>query len=396
MGIIALVSGVLWYGLRHVRHVRMALSVLIVITLGVRTTNHIPVYTNEKTLWEHVITNNCAPWMALNNLGVIYRDTGKGDIAQTYFKQAIVHRPNEYSIYNNLGMAYRDKKQYDLAANVLEHALPLETRGVTLYASLARVRELQGHPHQAIKLLGKATALQKGRADLWLNMGIIQMQQHLWQEAQDAIQTTLKLDPHNLNAWLALSKINKTISTPESVIDTYHQALTFLPDNTTLHNDLALLAATMGDSDLAIKHWKIAIALEPDNSMCTLNLGTLYLKRKQWDQARLWLSRTHELPLHSPSVLPKLALCLLNDPNANSADWQLAREYMLTFKQFTPPLSPADQQLLATACEAAGDYQSAINVLLPLIESLSTSTTDDLQLLQQLKAQLERCQNTLK
>lgn len=398
MGIIALVSGVYWHGLRDIPKVRMVIAMLIVTILGVRATNYIPVYSNQQTLWQHVIANNAAPWMALNNLGVIHRDQGELNQAEICFKQAIVHRPTEYSSYNNLGLVYRDKEQYDRAFAVLEHGLPFDTRGVTLYASMARVREMQGRPLDAIALLDIATQKKPGRADLWLNMGILQIQQQLWDDARKSLQQAVNRDPSNTKAWRALARTSTSPDAYRQMIDIYKKALAFHPDDASLHGELAVIAAMAGDDELAIEHWGIALKLEPGNRQYTLNLGKMYYKRRQWKQAIEFLTKLTGGGLYDPKsrLFPMLAVCLLNDPDATPTNWQLARRYMLEFKvrnqQNKSELSMEDRQLLATACEAAGDYAGAMSELRELIDLLTSSPKPDQSLLDALKTQFLRCQ----
>ena len=395
MGIIAVVAGLLWHGLRNFPKVRLTASMLIIVLLSLRTTTYIPAYTNQQTLWQHVIANNNAPWMALNNLGALYRDAGEHDKAMICFKQGIIHRPNEYSIYNNLGLTYRDLQQYDRAARVLEYALPLETRDVTLYATLARVRELQGHPLEAIRLLKIATSKRPARIDLWLNMGILQIQQRQWQDAETAIQYVLKHDPYQPKAWLAMGQILQVSSSPKEVADHFTKALTYLPNDASLHNQAALARFKINEPDTAIKHLQVAVQLNPDTVEYLANLGSIYLKQKQWTQAKRWLKRASVIDPNRPVVLRNLAMCLLNDPASTSDDLQLAKASLLHLKQIDPQLSIADQKLLATACEATGDYAGAIQILQPLLKVLTTSPTPPQSEIDSIRRQLNRCNQAL-
>lgn len=395
MGILALFSGVFWHLLRGVPHLRTLLAIVIVLVLGIRTFCYIPVYTNQQTLWQHVIAHNRAPWMALNNLGIFYRENGQNDLAQSCFKQAIIHRPQEPNAYNNLALLYRDTQHYEQAGLLLEHALPIVQREVSLIATLARVRELQGQPDQAIRLLKCALNKQPGNADWWLNLGILQMHQQQWADAQDALQQSLKLAPQTSKAWHAWGQTLAALQQPQQVLACYQQAVAQLPEDASLHNQLALAAVKVDQPQLAIQSWLQATRLAPDEPDYALNLGAIHLKNKQWHEARKWLEKAKTLSPNRPAALRNLALCLLNDPQTQLPDWREAQALMLHLQSVASPLDFADQHLLATACEAAGDYAQAVEVLRSLIASIKQSPSLNQALLTQLSASLQRCQKAI-
>jgi tetratricopeptide (TPR) repeat protein len=390
MGIIALFSGIVWHGLRTRCQLRLALSVVIVIALGIRTLAYIPVFTNQTTLWQHVITHNHAPWMALNNLGVIYQNQKENDKAELCFKYAIVLRPQEWNTYNNLGILYRDMGRYDQAARLLEHALPLETRSVTLYATLARVREKQGDIQQAIALLQQAATKQTQDASLWVNAGILQLQLKAYDNARKSLEHALELAPHSDKAWLALGRTYEDQNQLKDAIACYRKAVLHIPKSSVLYNRLALTCMQDNQPDQAIDAWLIAVQHAPKEPEYVANLGAAYLKTRQWSQARMWLRKARELAPHRPAVLRNLILCLLNDPQSSVNDWQQARECADTLLGQTSFVSTADYQLHATACEAAGDFAAAIKSL-----AIAIQRTHDVQQLKALQQQLRRCEQHL-
>jgi type IV pilus assembly protein PilF len=57
------------------------------------------------------------------------------------------------------------------------------------------------------------------------------------------------------------------------------------PNNPEIQHDLACAYAEIEENDLALQHFKKAIALKPDFSEAINNLGILYSKMKDWDNA---------------------------------------------------------------------------------------------------------------
>lgn len=395
MGIIALFCSVFWIALKRVPKLRMTLAVVILTGLGLRTAWYIPVFTNQTTLWQYVITHNHAPWMALNNLGVIYQKKHENAKAQVCFRRAIVLRPREWNTYNNLGILYRDMGQYERAAILLQRALPLETRSVTLYATLARVREKQGHIDQAMRLLEQAVARRPDHASLWLNLGIMQLQQNDIPAARNSLQQALHLAPQSDKAWLALAHTYEEQKRFGDAVNCYRQSLKQNPDNAPMLNHMALALMQDNRPQQAINAWLQAVRLQPGQEQYAMNLGAAYLKTRQWSEARRWLVRAQQQAPRRHAVLRNLAICLLNDPSTKLPDWEQA--YNLTTILVTP-LSEAtvnDMQLHATACQATSHYQQAVNTLDKAIAKLTADHTSASAKLNALRKQRIQCASHL-
>ncbi len=396
MGIIALFAAGFYQLTKRYPRVQYTLACVILIALGARSVAYQQVYQNQTTLWQHVIDNNRAPWMALNNLGVIQKQAGHLEAARDLYQKAIVHRPNEWNSYSNLGIVYKEMGQYDRAATLFEFASQFMRAQSHVYSSLAHVRELQGDIPQAIALLEKAVKQNSAYAKAWTNLGILQLRQGQHDKAIIALERAIEKDRYQETAYVGLGQAFKEVNQPEQAFNALQRGLDALPQSAVLHHRLALHYMDQNQREQAIKHWQKAMTIAPDQPDYALNLGAALLQEQQWRAARQALE--HGLK-HEPdrvSGLRHLAMCLLNDPTTKQADWIVARQLMERLFQNVKTPSLSDYRLLATASEASGDFALAVKILGKLLANPQDYPDLDQPTLAQLKAQLARCQNQLK
>jgi hypothetical protein len=109
IGIVALVvSG----GVAFVRRFRdlgrtlgVAVSVVLLVALGVGTWVRAGVYATSETLWQDTVTKNPDAWMAQYNLGLALGKAGKLDDAIAHFQRAVQLTPDFAEAHNYLGTA---------------------------------------------------------------------------------------------------------------------------------------------------------------------------------------------------------------------------------------------------------------------------------------------------
>ncbi|MFG0248746.1 MAG: tetratricopeptide repeat protein [Phycisphaeraceae bacterium JB051] len=395
MGIIALfAAGFYWLTKRH-RKLQSVLAALILIALGGRNMAYQPVFENQRTLWQDVIAHNRAPWMALNNLGVLEKKAGNLEAARDLYQRAIVHRPFEWNSYSNLGIVYKEWEQYDRAATLLEQASKFMRAQSHVYSSLAHVRELQGDIPQAIALLEKAVKQNSVYADAWANLGILHLNQGNHDKAMIALKRAIQTDRYQESAYIGLSRALTERKRFDEALANLRNGLDNLPQSAQLHHHTAVALMKRGQLQEAISHWQKATRIAPDEPDYALNLGAALLKARQWQPARQALEQGLKLDPTRVSGLRNLAMCLLNDPSTNQAHWIEAKEAMeRLFQNVDTPLL-SDHRLLATACEASGDYAQAIKVLGNILADPTIISDVDEATRAQIKAQLARCQSQL-
>ncbi len=402
MGIIALFAGVIWYAMRHIPRYRILLCVFIIAALGGRTLNYIPVYTNQVTLWEHVIANNKAPWMALNNLGSIYQGRGDSQKAMPYFKQAIVHR-HEWTAYNNLGVAYRNLGDSHTSANLLKRGIQI-TGNARLYVPLARTYEKRGNLDKAIKHLQTAMHLRPDDQKIQFELSALFYNQKQFAQSQQILEQLVQKSPDKPNVWLTLGKVYERTDQWDRAAECYDTGLAHVMQ-TASESDIAKLRIGLGKAYIKTQRPELAInvleqvRLTPQaNRQVYELLAKLHVSQGNWRLAHtLYASLKQQEPKDTKTRWDnRLALCLLKDPQSNAQDWQLARKLMDAYIQAKwPKTSLSDWQIYATSCEATGDFAKAIDILKQTLRDYASDPQLTAEARSQIDKQLQRCQSQL-
>ena len=89
----------------------------------------------------------------------------------------------------------------------------------------------------------------------------------------------------------------------------------------------------MGEMDLAVKHFKKALEIKPDYAPAINNLGTAYIKKKEWDTAIRYFKEVSENLLYAT---PHFALSNLGWAYYNKKEYALAEKFYLKALEISP------------------------------------------------------------
>jgi len=110
------------------RKYTVSFSVVVIVILAVLTWRQGFIYKDKQALWEDTIRKNPSAWMAYNNLGIVYYDQGKVEMAIEAFRLAIELNPGDPESHNNLGIAYGKKGLYQDAYREIKKARILRAK----------------------------------------------------------------------------------------------------------------------------------------------------------------------------------------------------------------------------------------------------------------------------
>ncbi len=123
---------------------------------------------------------------------------------------------------------------------------------------------------------------------------------------------TLDHFPNHHRALAAMSKLALRDKTPKpygahySIGCYFDRALRFRPDDARVHALLGGYLLGLGQSDAALEQLQEAVRLEPNNATTHYNLGLLYLKRKDYQQARASAHQAYGLGFPLPGLKNQL------------------------------------------------------------------------------------------
>jgi len=123
---------------------------------------------------------------------------------------------------------------------------------------------------------------------------------------------TLMLFPNHHRALAALSKLSlrdktlKPAGAKYSVGCFFDRAIRFKPNDAIVRMVYGNYLLKAGKADEATEQLRTAVDLEPENPTINYNLGLLYLKQKDYEQAKTYAKKAYELGFPLPGLKNQL------------------------------------------------------------------------------------------
>jgi tetratricopeptide (TPR) repeat protein len=131
-----------------------------------------------------------------------------------------------------------------------------------------------------------AASLEGTQANIHFNLALKQYQAQKLDEANATVKKALSLVPGHPQANLLSGLIACQQSRFKDAIDPLNVAAKALPQNVDAPVNLGVAYFQLGKLDEAEAAWKKALALQPSRNDVAMNLGTLYLRRKDYASAQ--------------------------------------------------------------------------------------------------------------
>ena len=201
----------------------------------------------------------CFP-CAHNNLGTVYYNTQRYDLAEHQLKKAIQLDSNFSKAYNNLGMIYLNNHRYDLAEHYYKKAIQFDSTNVGAYEDLGLVYFNTRHYAEAEKHLIKSIQLDSTRVDAYLKLGNVYKDTRRYDLAEQQYKKSIQLDSTN-----------------------------FKP-----YSNLGLVYFSTRRYGLAEQTYKKTIQLNSTFWMPYANLGVMYQSLQRWEESEKMVQKSIE------------------------------------------------------------------------------------------------------
>jgi tetratricopeptide (TPR) repeat protein len=179
--------------------------------------------------------------------------------------------------------------------------------------------------------------------------------------ARQALEAALAVQPDNPLGLFLLGVLAEEEGDAGKAADNYRRAIQYAPDHSGAHQYLADQYYHQGNYTAAAQHYASSIRGEPDNLAATIPyMGTLLLSDASAATLMSGLETAIERFPEYPGFRPLQIMLQASSPDAEIRDPEAALKsaQQLNEQYMTPP----NQELLALALAATGDYREAITI----------------------------------
>ena len=260
---------------------------------------------------------------AYNNLGVCLRSRGREKDALAMFARARELEPERSEVWVNLGISYAHLGRDSLALAAFDSSLALGRKAtrtayynraqllfalgrperatadletaVRLYPqwmstdawlSIGRWLEPLGRVEPAVELMSRGVEQAAFNADCWRMLGNLQIMAARPEEALLSLETAAEMKPDDPKTIVLTGVANQRAGRAHEAVAAYRRALKLIKtDRAQLLNNLGRALVETGSWDEAEGAFKAALKENPDYLEARMNLGFLYMKMDQSQEA---------------------------------------------------------------------------------------------------------------
>jgi len=260
---------------RAKRVLRPAISIALILILGLLTWRQSHVYRDIETLWRTTIARNPDCWMAYSNLGSFLSARGDIDEAIRDFRKALELRPDQSKDHNNLGKALLQTGRMSEAMDEFQTALRISPDDPDTENNIGAAHLQEGDVDEAISHLRKAVQKWPFHADAYINLGNAFLQKRDLDAAIEAYSTTLGLQFDHAESHYSIANAFRQKGQLDDAILHYRLALELRPDYADAHNNLANAFRQQGRIEEAIHEYEAALKSNPGSVLAQNNLAWL-------------------------------------------------------------------------------------------------------------------------
>jgi len=269
---------------RFLRSFVFAVSISVIIALGLLSFRQAGVWNNSVTLFEHMIrTLGDDPY--LHNihwrLGTALANQGRTEEAISHYYETLRINPNHAKTHNNLGNALDEQGRTNEAIDHYFEALRINPRYAEPHYNLGFVFANQGRTDEAITHYSEALRIIPSYTEAHNNLGFVLVNEGRITEAISHFSEALRIKPSFAEAHNNLGFIMANEGRITEAVKHFSEALRIQPEYAEAHNNLGIALANQGRITEAISHFSEALRIDPSFANAQINLeNALSLQEK--------------------------------------------------------------------------------------------------------------------
>lgn len=194
---------------------------------------------------------------------------------ETLFFHALAHNPGNHVALQQLGVDYREKGDFDKAYWFLAEDVRLNPENLDALANFGQLLDRMGRLDEAIEYHQKALKIAPSNPELHLNLGQLKARQGDLSGAQVSFNRALELRPDLLSARLNLGYVLYLAKAYIASADQFSLVLTDAPQSADAHNGLGLVKMAQGHLDEAADSFNNALRFNPNLQPARDNLQNI-------------------------------------------------------------------------------------------------------------------------
>ena len=249
------------------RKTALGVSMVIVLTvLGICAHRQVSCWKNSFTLFSHALKVTQNNWLAYNNLGVIYDNSGRGAEAIENFKQAVKLKPDFANAPYNLGVAYGKLGRHQEAIEAFKQAIRIDSNYAQVHYNLGIAYINLGRWQDAVEACKQAIKIKPNYAEAHYNLGVSYEGLGRYQDAAEAYKQAIRIKPDYADAYLNLGVTYSELGRYQDEVEAYKQAIKIRPNYAEAHYNLGFAYLITGDKGLAFEEYKILKTLDAEKA----------------------------------------------------------------------------------------------------------------------------------
>jgi protein O-mannosyl-transferase len=191
---------------------------------------------NSITLFNHALKVTTGNYIALNNLGYIYMNSGEIDKGINYIKESIRVKPKYGLSHHNVGVGLYVQGHYEKAIEYLKKAQALSFRSDETPRYLGDAYRQTGRGNEAIEAYESALAMNSGNLLARYGLALALSEAGRNDEAIRELKEVLSYDPKKLDVWRKLMMILIESQSFDAALTAGERALSIDPANPEILN----------------------------------------------------------------------------------------------------------------------------------------------------------------
>ncbi len=267
------------------RMVTTAGWLILFMVLGTLTWNQSQIYQNGQSLWLATIRSNPNAWIAHQELGREYLDTGKYELALEHSNQALALQKNLPYALNNRGVSHYYLGQYEKAIEDYHEALAIRSRFPEVYKNRGLTYFALKEYQQALDDYDEAIRWKPNWADIYHHRGMALLALNQPEKSLQDYQKSLELQPNQSEIYHNQGVAFFQLKRYEEAIASYSKALQMKQNSAKTYYHRGLAYSHMSEFERGIQDFNEAIRLQPDMAKHYYFRGLNYAKLKNYEQA---------------------------------------------------------------------------------------------------------------